>query len=163
VQDVEQVVVTPFWHLMHAATHCFKSLELYDGKRSLSHLPVLPVTSLAGEQEATARANAKIPMAWGMRPPKRQLRSRQISSDHRNDIGLNIGFKLADRQGITPYNWVHLDEEDRWWFSTSAIVNLDGPFPERMMDGAAIALAGRSSDSEIVIAELGRGLLAAIT
>jgi hypothetical protein len=64
---------------------------------------------------------------------------------------------------ITPYKWVHLDEEDRWWFSTSAIVNLGGPFPERMMDWAAIALAGTGSDSEIVIEELGRGLLVAIT
>jgi hypothetical protein len=49
VQDVEHVVVTPFWHLMHAATHCLKSFASSDGKRSLSHLLVLPVTSLAGE------------------------------------------------------------------------------------------------------------------
>ena len=50
VQDVAQVVVTPFSHLMHAATHCLKSFGLYDGKRVVAHLLVIPVTSPSGEQ-----------------------------------------------------------------------------------------------------------------
>jgi hypothetical protein len=80
MQDVEHVVMTPFWHLMQAATHCLKSFESYDGKRSLSHLLVLPVTSLAGEHETRIRAKPMRTTMRRMRPPKLEQPIKQVSS-----------------------------------------------------------------------------------
>jgi hypothetical protein len=80
VQDIEHVVVTPFWHLTNAATHCLKSFASYDGKRSLSHLFVLPVTSLAGEHETKTTAKPTRTTMRRMRPPKLERPIKQVRS-----------------------------------------------------------------------------------
>src|ERR1700748_2020239 len=65
---------------MHASTHCLKSFGLYDGKRLVAHLLVVPVTSPSGEQEAIRTVRTIRPATRTMKPPTRKLPSRQVGS-----------------------------------------------------------------------------------
>ena len=107
VQDVEHVVVTPFWHLMHAATHCLKSFASYDGKRSLSHLFVLPVT-LAGEHETERMAKPKRTTMRAYEPPKLERPIKQVGSARAHPLagrGKFASTPTRSRRGFRP-SWM---------------------------------------------------------
>jgi hypothetical protein len=58
VQDVVQVVVTPFWHFLQAATHWSIAFGLYDGKFCTMHCSTAPVVSSSGRQAAVSSTAA---------------------------------------------------------------------------------------------------------
>jgi hypothetical protein len=76
VHDVVQVVVMPFSHLMHTATHCLISFGSYDGKTAVAHFFAIAVESPSGEHDDMMRATVRMPTAR----PMRELPNAKISS-----------------------------------------------------------------------------------
>ena len=67
VQEVLQVVVTPCWHFLQAATHWLISFGLYDGKFCATQSLTEPVVSSAGLQEVAAKATTTFRTNFRMR------------------------------------------------------------------------------------------------
>jgi hypothetical protein len=86
VQEVLQVVVTPCWHFLQAATHWLISFGLYDGKFCATQSLTEPVVSTAGLQEVATKATTKF---------KANFRMQQLSA------GLKpVGFRQVHTQPV---------------------------------------------------------------